>query len=104
MNTSPEQGIFEAIRKDDRKAFEQVFRENYRPLKAFAFRYTNDLATSENIVQDVFLKLWQNRHHLEITSSLIYYLFRAVRNHSLNHLDKAKVRSGYLRMQHQIHS
>jgi RNA polymerase sigma-70 factor (ECF subfamily) len=99
MNTSPEQGIFEAIRKDDRKAFELVFRENYRPLKAFAFRYTNDLATSENIVQDVFLKLWQNRHHLEITSSLVHYLFRAVRNHSLNHLDKAKVRSGYLRMQ-----
>ena len=40
-----------------------------------------------------------NRHALVITTSLVHYLFRSVRNHSLNHLDKNKVRSGYLRMQ-----
>ncbi|MEI7829608.1 MAG: RNA polymerase sigma-70 factor [Prolixibacteraceae bacterium] len=99
MNPAEDKSIFEAIRKDDRHAFEHVFRENYRPLKAYAFRFTNELATSENIVQDVFLKLWQNRHRLEITSSLLHYLFRSVRNHCLNHLDKVKVRSGYLKLQ-----
>jgi RNA polymerase sigma-70 factor (ECF subfamily) len=99
MIPSEDQKIFEAIRLDDRHAFEQVFRESYRPLKAYAFRFVGDLPTAENIVQDVFLKLWQNRHSLVITTSLVHYLFRSVRNHSLNHLDKNKVRSGYLRLQ-----
>ena len=98
MSLSEEPNIFESIRLDDRAAFEQVFRESYRPLTAYAFRFVSDLPTAENIVQDVFLKLWLNRHNLVITTSLVHYLFRSVKNHSLNHLDKAKVRYGYLRM------
>lgn len=99
MNHAEEQNIVDAIRLDDRRAFEQVFRESYRPLTAYAFRFVRELPTAENIVQDVFLKLWQNRRQLVITTSLAHYLFRSVRNHSLNHLDKTKVRSEYLRMQ-----
>ena len=99
MNPAEDQNIFEAIRHDDRQAFENLFRESYRPLTAYAFRFVNDLPTAENMVQDVYLKLWQNRHQLMITTSLIHYLFRSVRNQSLNYLDKAKVRSEYLRMQ-----
>ena len=58
MIPAEDQKIFEAIRLDDRHAFEQVFRESYRPLKAYAFRFVSDLSIAENIVQDVFLKLW----------------------------------------------
>jgi len=99
MNPAEDQRIFEAIRQDDRHAFELLFRETYRPLTAYAFRFVGNLPTAENIVQDVYLKLWQTRHILVITTSLVHYLFRSVRNHSLNHLDKVKVRAGYLRMQ-----
>jgi RNA polymerase sigma-70 factor, ECF subfamily len=99
MNPSEEPNIFEAIRNGDRLAFEQVFKHSYRPLTAYALRFVRDLSTAENVVQDVFLKLWQNRRELTITTSLDHYLFRAVRNHCLNFLDKAKVRSSYLRMQ-----
>lgn len=99
MNPSEEQNILEALRHNDRQAFETIFRDSYKPLKAYAFRFVNDLATAENMVQDIFLKLWQNRHSLVITTSLVHYLFRSVRNHSLNHLEKTRVRTGYLRMQ-----
>lgn len=99
MNPSADQTIFEAIRYGDRSAFEQLFREHYRPMKAYAFKFVGDLAIAENMVQDVFLKMWQNREKLVITTSLVHYLFRSVRNHCLNHLDKEKVRSGYLRLQ-----
>jgi len=99
MNPVEEQNILEAIRLNDGQAFEKVFRDSYKPLKAYAFRFVNNLATAENMVQDVFLKLWQNRHNLVITTSLVHYLFRSVRNHSLNHLEKNRVRTGYLRMQ-----
>jgi RNA polymerase sigma-70 factor (ECF subfamily) len=99
MNLSEDLKIFEAIRNDDEHAFERLFRESYKPLTAYAFRFARDLSVAENIVQDVFLKLWQNRHEIAVTTSLEHYLFRSVRNHSLNHLDKIKVRAGYLRME-----
>ena len=99
MNPSEEPNIFDAIRNNDRQAFERLFKHSYRPLTAYAFRFVRDLPTAENIVQDVFLKLWQNRRDMNITTSLDHYLFRAVRNHSLNFLDKARVRSAYLRLQ-----
>lgn len=99
MNPSDEINIFDAIRNSDRQAFEQVFKHSYQPLTAYAFRFVRDLPTAENIVQDVFLKLWQNRKEMSITTSLDHYLFRAVRNHCLNFLDKARVRATYLRMQ-----
>jgi RNA polymerase sigma-70 factor, ECF subfamily len=98
MNPSEELNLFEAIRHDDRHAFERLFRKFYRPLTAYAFRFVRDLPTAENMVQDVFLKLWQYRSEITINTSLERYLFRSVRNHSLNQLDKAKVRSEYLRL------
>ena len=41
--------------------------------------------------------MWQNRREILITTSLEHYLFRSVRNHSLNYLDKVRVRSEYLK-------
>jgi len=99
MNPPEELQTFEAIRHDSQPAFERLFREFFQPLNAYAFRIVRDMPVAENIVQDVFLKLWQNRHEVIITTSIEHYLFRSVRNHSLNHLDKVRVRSEYLKME-----
>lgn len=99
MNSSEDLTVFQAIQNNNRQAFESLFKKFYRPLTAYSFRFVRDLSIAENIVQDVFLKLWQNRNVLTITTSLEHYLFKSVRNHSLNHLDKIKVRTEYLRMQ-----
>ena len=99
MNHSEELNTFEAIRHDSQQAFESLFKALFQPLTAYAFRIVRDLPTAENIVQDVFLKLWQNRHEITITSSIEHYLFRSVRNHGLNYLDKIRVRSEYLKIE-----
>ena len=103
MNPSEELNTFEDIRHNSQQAFDRLFRELFLPLTAYAFRIVRDLPAAENIVQDVFLKLWQNRHEVHITTSIKHYLFRSVRNHSLNHLDKVKVRSEYhkLELEHE---
>ena len=95
MLNGDDKNLFEAIRNDDRKAYESVFRMYYKPLSAYAFRFLSDLSLAENIVQDVFLKLWQKRKELLITTSLQNYLFRSVKNHCLNHLDHEKIKSSY---------
>ncbi len=95
MLTGSDNQIFEAIKRDDNGAYEIVFREYYRPMTAYAFRFLGNIADSESIVQDVFLRLWQKRKEIMITSSLQNYLFRSVKNHCINQIEHEKIKSGY---------
>lgn len=98
MLTGNDSQILEAIKRDDNGAYEMVFREYYRPMTAYAFRFLGNLADSESIVQEVFLRLWQKRKEILITSSLQNYLFRSVKNHCINHIEHEKIKSGYQTM------
>jgi len=95
MLTGGDSQILEAIKRDDNGAYEMVFREYYRPMAAYAFRFLNSLPESENIVQEVFLRLWQKRREIMITSSLQNYLFRSVKNQCINHIEHVKIKTGY---------
>jgi len=75
---------FQRIASGDRSAFEEVFRALYRPLCAFANTYLKDRDTSEDLVQELFVKLWNERQRLAVSTSLKSYLFAAVRNRCLN--------------------
>ena len=98
MLTGNDREIFEAIKRDDRGAYEIVFREYYRPMTAYAFRFLGNLTEAESIVQDVFLRLWQKRGEIMITSSLQNYLFRSVKNHCINYIEHEKIKTGYQMM------
>jgi RNA polymerase sigma-70 factor, ECF subfamily len=71
---------FTPIAAGDRIAFEQVFRMQYAPLCAFAMQYVRDKDRAEEVVQDLFVHLWQERERVAISTSLKSYLFAAVRN------------------------
>lgn len=75
---------FARIAAGDQLAFERLFREHYRPLCAFARQYLKDPAKAEDLVQDLFFRLWQDRESVKVTTSVKAYLFAAVRNRSLN--------------------
>lgn len=73
---------------DDEKAFEKLFGLFYPPLLVYAKRYIEEQTVREDIVQDVFIALWEGRKKLTITTSIRSYLILAVRNHCLNYLRK----------------
>ncbi len=75
---------FAPIAAGDRNAFEALFRLHYRPLCAFAVQYVKDGDKAEDLVQDLFFRLWMDREKTNVTSSLKSYLFQAVRNRCLN--------------------
>ncbi|MEO8067417.1 MAG: RNA polymerase sigma-70 factor [Flavobacteriales bacterium] len=79
---------FQRIASGDRSAFEEAFRSFYRPLCAFAKTYLKDRDRAEDLVQELFVKLWNDRERLTVTTSLSSYLFTAVRNRCLNELEK----------------
>lgn len=75
---------FAPIAAGDRNAFEALFKAQYRPLCAFAMQYVKDGDKAEDLVQDLFFRLWMDREKTKVTSSLKSYLFQAVRNRCLN--------------------
>ena len=77
---------------NDDAAFEALFRAEYASLVNFGKRYVHDLTVAEDLVQDVFLALWQLRTRVHPDTAARAYLFRAVRNRALNHLRQTKLR------------
>ncbi|MCL4283019.1 MAG: RNA polymerase sigma-70 factor [Flavobacteriales bacterium] len=69
---------------------EGLFRLHYRALCGAAFGYLKDAAQAEDLVQELFAKLWQERDTLEFKVSPKAYLFAAVRNRCLNALAAGK--------------
>ncbi|WP_372643293.1 sigma-70 family RNA polymerase sigma factor [Ancylomarina sp.] len=55
-----------------------------KPLVNYANSFLNDFNLSEDIVQEVFLRLWEIRNEIKIYNSLREYLFRSVRNKCIN--------------------
>lgn len=69
-------------------AFEQLFTGYHQQLGEYIFRITESLSVTEEIVQDVFMKVWLKRSILPQLDSFTNYLFILSRNHTLNYLKK----------------
>jgi RNA polymerase sigma-70 factor (ECF subfamily) len=72
----------------DEKAFSELFRYFYDRLLYFSIQYVYTREAAEEIVSDVFVKIWNRRSELEKIANLEVYLFVAVKNHSLNYLEQ----------------
>jgi RNA polymerase sigma-70 factor (ECF subfamily) len=72
------------------KEFEIIFREQFKPLCNLANTMVKDADAAKDIVQQVFLNYWQIRENLIIRGATKGYLYRAVVNASLNHINKFK--------------
>jgi len=70
--------------------FQAVFRAWYSPLCNYAVTFTKDPDISEDIVQDLFVRIWEQRRGLLTETSIRYYLFTAVRNNCITWLRREK--------------
>jgi RNA polymerase sigma-70 factor (ECF subfamily) len=83
--------IIKRIRQGDVQQFESLFRSSYVSLVRYAKSFVRDHDTAEEIVQDLFFRLWDERNKVTIETSLNGYLFRAVHNRCLHLLEHRKV-------------
>jgi len=93
---SSKQGLNEVecvnkIRSGDSAAFEELFNLYCQQLINFSRNYVADKQIAENIVQDVFVSVWQNRKNLDPTKMIKAYLFTAVKNNSLKYIRHMKI-------------
>lgn len=73
-----------AGQKMDPQSFENLFREYFSSLMAFARKILEDEDDAREVVQGVFIKLWERREEIDLSTSLKSYLFTSVHNRSLN--------------------
>jgi RNA polymerase sigma-70 factor, ECF subfamily len=78
------ENIWNHIQEGDLKSFEIIYLQFYKPLCLFSFHITKNHELSEELVNDLFLKLWTNRKYIFIKGSVKSYLFQAIHNLSLN--------------------
>lgn len=88
--------IVRKIKEGDIKAFEQVFRRYYSPLCLYAIGIIGRRDVAEELIQELFYVLWRDRESLQIFNSLNGYLYKAVRNRSLQYCEHRQVRDLYM--------
>lgn len=95
----PEQtATLSLLAQRDEAAFEQIFKSHFKRLHSYALTILRDDSEAEEIVQQVFYKLWERNQVQSFAGSINAYLYRAVHNESLNLLKHRQVKST-----HQLH-
>lgn len=95
--------VIEQFRSGNVEAFESVFHAYYKPLVNYAKTILRDTDDAEDIVQQVFIAVWEKRATTEIHTSLRALLYKSVHNACLNRLKQQQVRSGYAKEVIQLH-
>jgi RNA polymerase sigma-70 factor (family 1) len=84
------------LQKGDKTAFDALFRAYYAPLCHYACTFTNnDIDEAEDVVQQVFVKFWEQSATLELQYSPKSYLYKMVYNRCLNNIRNAQVQEKY---------
>lgn len=88
--------LLQAIQQGDESAFDALFRRYYEPLCHYAASLTDgDLDEAEDLVQQSFVKLWEQRATFEVQWSVKAYLYKMVHNRCLNRIRDAQTREKY---------
>lgn len=85
-----DQLLLHKIACDDQQSFQVLFDAWWEPLFQYAFKVLQNRQDAEEVVQELFIHLWNKRNNLPEIQSLSAYLFTSLKNRLLNHLAKKK--------------
>nr|WKN37358.1 RNA polymerase sigma-70 factor [Tunicatimonas sp. TK19036] len=84
-----EREIIVKVTKGDHQAFRQVYDQYKDVLYGYSYKLTKSAEMAEEAVQETFMKVWQNRAHLDADLSIRAYLYKITQNHIFNTLRNA---------------
>lgn len=83
------------IRQSDKEAFDKLFVFFHQDIFDFLLYKSGNVAVAEDLLQEAFLQLWENRRELKEAHSIKSYLFTIAKNKFLNHVRHQKVVAAY---------
>jgi RNA polymerase sigma-70 factor, ECF subfamily len=87
--------LYQKVQKGNLEAFDKLFLKYYQPLCRFSFAIQKNEQAAEDIVQDLFVYLWENRQTVNITTSVKAFLYTSVRNRTLNYIKSSGTRRNW---------
>jgi RNA polymerase sigma-70 factor (family 1) len=91
-----EKALLTKLKAGEKNAFSVVFIKFYQDLVLFALNFTHEAASAEEIVQDTFVKIWEEHDIININVSIKSYLLKSVHNKCIDWLRHLKVRQNYV--------
>jgi RNA polymerase sigma-70 factor, Bacteroides expansion family 1 len=80
------------LKQGDERIYAAIYRTYFPRFRNFANSYVRDEFAAENIVQDAFTSLWENKENLAEDSNVPSYLLSIIKNKALNHLAHLQTR------------
>ncbi|MGH1363332.1 MAG: RNA polymerase sigma factor [Calditrichia bacterium] len=93
MQKSGSSTLITAVKKGNAEAFQQLYYQFSDMLYRFLWRKVRNEAVAQDLVQDVFLRIWSNRANLDEQKEIKSYLYRIANNLAIDHLRKKIVRN-----------
>lgn len=95
--------ILAGIRNSDYEIFTILYSGYFQSLSLASVKYVKDVFIAEGIVQDVFVRMWEDPTLIETVKSIRPYLYRSVINHSINYINRKKsIEQHHLRIADQM--
>lgn len=99
MDSATEKGYIEAVSRGDEQAFESLFLHYFPRIKGFISGILQNGEEAEDISQDIFVSMWQNRDRLTGIDNLNAYLFRIAKNTVFRHIERSLLFKDYQEQQ-----
>ena len=84
------QDLLSLIDSGSSDAFTEFYSDNFKKLILVSDKYVNNVYVAEEIVQNIFLKIWEDKNVLADIKSIRSYLYRSVVNASINHVNRER--------------
>jgi len=96
MKIKDEHIFLQLLSRKDKVAYNQLYNHYYRILVLYAMKYITDQSIAEDIVQDLFISIWEQDLNFENINAFTSYLYNSIRNKSLNYLKHVNVKEKYV--------
>ncbi|WP_374172551.1 RNA polymerase sigma-70 factor [Flavobacterium tructae] len=94
-NNSFELNLFESFKEGDETAFTYFYDKYFRRIQSFSIQFIYDKDEAENLAQEAFLNLWQNRKDIESLNGIPSYLYTYAKSKCLNMIRHNKVKDKF---------
>lgn len=91
MELRKDQEIFKEVLEGNQDSFRILFNRYYKSLCLYADAFLHSMSESEDIVQKIYIRIWENKENLHHINSIKHYLYQATRNSCYNVLKHRKI-------------
>ena len=84
--------LAEGIRRGDEHALDRLLTQHWAPLVCYVAGRVGDVELAKDIAQEAFARLWERRHQIDPSRSVVAYLYQVVRRRAIDELRREAVR------------